>query len=77
MVQAVSSHSSISIQKTSETAQTQATQAAEAKRQKRPEENKEAQQESTRVTLGQQGPSASVAPSRSPAQMYASVANIK
>lgn len=74
MVQAVSSHSIPQVQKTRETSKAQE---AQSKHQKRPEETQATQQGSTRVSLGQQGPSASVAPSRSPAQLYASVANIK
>lgn len=39
-------------------------------------DRREPVEESTKVSLGQQGPSGSVAPSRSPTQMYASVAGM-
>jgi hypothetical protein len=52
-------------------------QAEEEKRRQRAQEKQPSTQEASKVSLGQQGPSASVAPTQSPGQMYAAVAKIK
>ena len=52
-------------------------QAEEEKRRQRAQEKQAPTQEASKVSLGQQGASASVSPSQSPGQMYAAVAKIK
>lgn len=78
MVQAVSSQSSsLQTQQLQQTQQTAETRQVERKEQEsKAEDRPEPVEESTKVSLGQQGPSGSVAPSRSPTQMYASVAGM-
>jgi len=80
MVQAVSSQSN-ALQQTQQPTKAdelrKTTQAAKTEKESRAEDRKENKEESTKVSLGQQGASGSVAPSRSPSQMYAAVSNIK
>lgn len=79
MVQAVSSQSgTLQTQQLQQPRQTAETRQVERKEQEsKAEDRREPAEESAKVSLGQQGPSGSVAPSRSPAQMYASVSGMK